>query len=218
MTAKPPNNYWRNLAEMWESIGRVPLERIVMNPLPGTATEADVIALEGKADKRLCELIDGVLVEKAMGYRESLLAEYLSRKLGIFVDDHNLGLVATADGMIRMASRNIRIPDVSFVPWDNIPGGRVPDEPVPGIAPTLAVEVLSVSNTNAEMLGKRQDYFGSGCRIVWQIDPRTRTVEVFDSVDTLTTLTEADTLDGTPVLPGFTLPLRELFGRLDRHA
>ena len=64
---------------------------------------------------------------------------------------------------------------------------------------------------------KRWDYFRSGVRLVWEIDPRSRTVSVYTSADAPTVLTAEDTLDGGEVLPGFVLPLRELFSELDRH-
>jgi Uma2 family endonuclease len=64
---------------------------------------------------------------------------------------------------------------------------------------------------------KRQDYFSVGVRLVWEIDPVGRTVAVYTAPEGPTTRTEADTLDGGAVLPGFTLPLRDLFAELDRQ-
>lgn len=74
-----------------------------------------------------------------------------------------------------------------------------------------------MSNTAAEMARKRSDYFAVGVRLVWQVDPVARTVSVYAAPEVAAVLTEADTLDGAPVLPGFTLPLRDLFGELDRQ-
>jgi Uma2 family endonuclease len=80
------------------------------------------------------------------------------------------------------------------------------------------VEVLSESNTPGEMRLKREDYFRAGTRLVWEIDPRQRAVAVFTQVAPAATILAAtDTLTGDPVLPGFTLPLTDLFGTLDRH-
>ncbi|HKB06128.1 MAG TPA: Uma2 family endonuclease, partial [Gemmataceae bacterium] len=70
-------------------------------------------------------------------------------------------------------------------------------------------------NTVREMALKRDDYFRAGVRLVWQIDPRARTVAVYTSPDNPAVLREADALDGGAVLPGFALPLTELFGELD---
>jgi len=65
------------------------------------------------------------------------------------------------------------------------------------------------------MARKRQDYFAAGVYLVWQVDPRTRTIEVFTAPDQSTVLHEAQALDGGTVLPGFTLPLQALFAELD---
>jgi Uma2 family endonuclease len=213
LTSAPPET----LAELQDRLGNVPLERIRFRPYPGTATEADVLAALGEPRKRLCELIEGVLVEKAMGYRESGLAGFLLGLLNAFVIPHNLGIVTGADGTVRLMPGLVRIPDVAFISWDRIPGRRWPTTPIPTLVPDLAVEVLSLSNTLAEMVRKRQDYFAAGVRLVWQIDPDARTVSVFTGVDTVHVLTAADTLDGGIVLPGFTLLVGDLFAELDRQ-
>src|SRR5262249_9362256 len=74
------------LADLLERLGRVPPERIRLRPAPGMATEADLLVALHQPGKRICELVEGTLVEKPMGYRESLLAAYLIRVLGAFVD------------------------------------------------------------------------------------------------------------------------------------
>jgi Uma2 family endonuclease len=206
-----------NLAELVERLGGIPLERVRFRPPPGTATEDDVIAAMEAPRKRLCELIDGVLVEKAMGYSESVLATVISAVLWSFVRPRNLGLVTSPDGTMRLWAGRVRMPDVAFTSWDRMPGRRRPPQPIPDLAPDLAIEVLSRSNTRAEMRLKRQDYFAAGARLVWEVDPEARTVSVYTAPDAPTVLTEADTLDGGAVLPGFTLPLRDLFGELDRQ-
>jgi Uma2 family endonuclease len=65
------------------------------------------------------------------------------------------------------------------------------------------------------MARKVTEYFASGCRLVWFVDPRKRTVAVYDSPDTFTVLTEKNTLTGGDVLPGFKLRLRNLFALLN---
>ena len=111
----------------------------------------------------------------------------------------------------------VRLPDVAFVSWDRLPERRVPDEPIPNVVPDLAVEVLSASNTAKEMARKRGEYFRAGVRLVWEIDPRARTARVYTSESSFTDLAVNDTLDGGTVLPGFTLPLAQLFAELDRR-
>ena len=86
-----------------------------------------------------------------MGCRESILAGVLIEVLRQFVVPRNLGLVSGADGSVRLFPGLVRIPDVAFASWDRFPGRKIPDEPIPSLAPDLAVEVLSDSNTPAEM-------------------------------------------------------------------
>jgi Uma2 family endonuclease len=81
----------------------------------------------------------------------------------------------------------------------------------------LVVEVLSPGNTSAEMARKRGEYFRSGVKLLWEIDSRARTVRVYTSETSFADLTAADSLDGRDVLPGFTLPVANLFAELDRH-
>jgi Uma2 family endonuclease len=202
------------LADLFEHLGGIAPHRVRFHPAPGTATEQDVLAIHAH-EKRLCELVEGVLVEKAMGFRESCLALALSEALRAFVRPRNLGLVAGPDGMMRLASGLVRIPDVAFISWQRIPGRRMPTEPIPDLAPDLVVEVLSEGNTPGEMARKRHEYFTAGVRLAWFVNLHTRTVEVYTAVDQSTVLDEAQTLDGGLVLPGFTLALRELFAELD---
>lgn len=211
----PPG--FRTVADLLEQLGDIPPRRVLFRPVPGTATEADLLRLVERKEC-LCELVDGVLVEKAMGFRESLLAGALISLLRAFVIPRNLGLVSAPDGMMRLFPGLVRVPDVAFASWGRFPQGRVPADPIPDLAPDLAVEVLSESNTPAEMRRKRQEYFTSGARRVWLVDPEARTVSVYTAPEQVTVLGEGDTLDGGDVLPGFALPLRELFAELDRRA
>lgn len=205
------------LADFVERLGAIPLDRIRFWPVPGTATERDVLEVE-RRENRLCELVDGVLVEKPWGYRESLLAVAIATYLNQYVLPRNLGLVTGEGGMVRLFPGLVRIPDVAFVRWESIPGGQVPQEPIPDLAPDLAVEVLSGSNTPKEMRRKRSEYFAAGVQVVWMIDPETRCASVFQAPSESQQLTALDTLTGEPVLPGFSLPLAELFSHLDRQA
>jgi Uma2 family endonuclease len=135
-----------------------------------------------------------------------------------FVDPRNLGLVSGEAGMMELFPGLVRIPDVAFASWARVPGGRMPAEPVPCLVPDPVVEVLSAGNTPQEMARKRREYFRVGVRVVWMVDPVARTVTVYTAPDQSRMLSEAETLKGDPVLPGFELPLRDLFARLDRRA
>src|SRR5262245_22829843 len=86
------------LADLQARLGGIPLHRIRFRPAPGTATEKDVLEVY-RREKRLCELVDGTLVEKAMGFSESCLAGAILDHLRAYVKPRKLGLVTGADGM-----------------------------------------------------------------------------------------------------------------------
>ena len=113
-----------SFAYLHERLGGISLVRIRRNPPPGTATEEDLL----HAPKPICELIDGVLVEKPMGMLESMLAAYISRLVGNHVEENELGIVAGADGFIRVGTDHVRAPDVTFIPWSEFPNGEVPED------------------------------------------------------------------------------------------
>lgn len=200
-----------NMRELMARLGDVPLERVRLRPPLGTATEADVLAAEREPRKRLCELIDGVLVEKAMGTREALLASLLAHFLWEFVQPRGLGIVLGGDGMLRLFPGRVRIPDVSFISIDRLPQGELPADVIAQLAPNLAVEVLSKSNTPKEIELKLRDYFQSGAELVWVIRPETQTADVYTSSEEKRRITKNQSLGGGDVLPGFKLPLKTLF-------
>jgi Uma2 family endonuclease len=202
------------IADLLHDLGDVPPERVRMKPPPGTATEQHVLDLDDH-DDRLCELVDGVLVEKAMSSSESLLALVIGSILHQFVRAQKLGRMLGADGMLQLGPRLIRMPDVSFISKDRFPGGKLPNDAIWQIAPDLAVEVLSKSNTRREMARKRSEYFAAGTRLVWEFDPKTRSVAVYTGPEQFTTLKENQILDGGAVLPGLSISLSELFAQLD---
>jgi Uma2 family endonuclease len=209
-----PPMVWTTVADLWEWLGEVPMSRIGLIPTPGTATPQNVLDLIDHAD-RICELFDGVLVEKTMGYMESLLAGAIVELLRRFVRKRKLGIVLPPDGTLEILPGQVRIPDVCFIRWDRFPGGKLPKTPIPAVAPDLAVEVLSDSNTEGEMRRKLQDYFTAGVRLVWYVDPRTRTASVYTSPEQCTVFDENGVLTGGNVLPGFELPLQELFAEIE---
>jgi Uma2 family endonuclease len=204
------------MADLQDRIGGVPLERMQFHPFPGTATLQDVLDIHQQEGK-LCELVEGVLLEKAMGYVESGLAGFLMVILNGFVLSRNLGIVTGEAGTVELMEGLVRIPDVAFTSLDRLPGRRYPTAPIPRLAPNLAIEVLSRSNTPAEMAVKRQNYFTAGVELVWEIDPATRTVVVYTSPNQSTTLGPTDILDGGSVVPGFSLPIQQLFAELNRQ-
>lgn len=199
-----------NLAQLLDRLGGLSPERVLLQPPPGMAVEADALVRSGGV-KRLCELVDGVLVEKAMGFYESRLAAVLIALLESFAAPRGLGIVVGADAATRLAPGLIRLPDAAFIERGRLPGGTVPREPVPDLVPDLVVEIISQSNTPREMERKLHEYFGARVRLVWYVDPQARTVRVYRAPEQFTFLDESGALDGEDVVPGFSLPIREWF-------
>ncbi len=198
------------IGDLLKRLGDIPAGRVRLHPTPGTATEKDVIEILDR-EKRPCELVEGTLVEKPMGFEESEIACLLITALNIFVRPRKLGIVTGESGTMRLFQGLVRIPDVAFASWDCFPGRKRPKTPIPLLSPDLVVEVLSKSNTKAEMNRKLGEYFAAGVRLVWLVDPRKRTARVYTAVDRSVLLKEDQSLDGGDVLPGFVLPLSELF-------
>jgi Uma2 family endonuclease len=199
-----------NLGDLLKRLGSIPAERVRLHPTPGTATERDVLDVLDR-ENRPCELVDGTLVEKTMGYEESAIAGLLITFLNNYVRPRKLGIVTGADGMIRLFPGLVRIPDVAFASWGCFPDRKRPKARIPQLAPDLVVEVLSKGNTKPEMAKKLREYFGAGVRVVWLVDRRKRTVRVHTSIDESVLFKEGQALDGGVVLPGFVLRLDELF-------
>lgn len=149
-----------------------------------------------------------------MGMLESGLACVVIRVLGTYVEEHDLGLVIGEAGTLRLMPGLVRIPDIAFISFRQIPSRTWPTEPIPDLAPDLAVEVLSPSNTPGEMQRKLKDYFLSGVRLVWFIDPQARTGSIYTAPDQARTIGENESLEGGEVLPGYTLPLSQVFAHL----
>jgi Uma2 family endonuclease len=198
------------VADLLDQLGDIPPQRVHLTPPPGTATEKDVLEMNDH-HHRLCELIDGTLVEKTMGYYEAWLAGEILRLLGNFVVPRDLGIVTGPDGFLRLFPDQVRAPDVTYIRRQQLPEGRVPRDPIPALTPTLAVEVLSPSNSRREMERKLREYFLAGTELVWYIEPPTRSATVYTSPDQPTEIGPDGVLKGGDVLAGFELPLRQLF-------
>jgi Uma2 family endonuclease len=119
--------------------------------------------------------------------------------------------------MLKLFPGRVRIPDTCFIAWEQLPGHVFPREPIPKLHPDLAIEVLSESNTKAEMHSKLHDYFNSGARLVWYLDPDTQIMEVFTTPVKRIEVGIDGVLDGGDVLPGLQLPMAAIF-RVPRAA
>ncbi|MGO8745267.1 MAG: hypothetical protein ACLQNE_04695 [Thermoguttaceae bacterium] len=104
----------RTIADVLSRLAGFPADRIRVYPTPGTATEQDVLEAESR-NNRICELIDGTLVEKTMATYESMLAAELIHCIRCYLDSKNLGAVLAPDGLLKILPGQIRAPDVSFI-------------------------------------------------------------------------------------------------------
>src|SRR5262245_59589878 len=133
------------IADVQRRVGNVPPERILTYPAPGTATPQDLLD-NSITGGRLCELVDGILVEKTMGFREGGLGLWIGTLINLYLMENNVGYAAGSDGLVRFKLDLVRLPDVSFIRWDSVddpdeienPHGAFLDYP-----PDFVVEVLS---------------------------------------------------------------------------
>ena len=150
------------IGDLLKRLGNIPPGRVRLRPFPGTATEKDVLQVLDD-ENRPCELVEGTLVEKPMGYEESEIAGLLITFLNNFARPRKLGIVTGADGTIRLFPGLVRIPDVAFASWDCFPDRKRPKARIPQIAPDLVVEVLSKGNTKRKSPGSWPSTSGPAC-------------------------------------------------------
>jgi Uma2 family endonuclease len=166
-------------------------------------------------DEALYEIIDGERVEiPPMSVYATSVASSLIGELSIFSHARPIGR-AFSEMLFRLplnGSRNRR-PDVAFVTYERWPKNRPipPTDNAWDLAPDLAVEVISPHDLADEIIQKLTEYFQAGVRLVWIIYPQQRLVYVYDSPTRVRGLAQTDELDGGDVLPGFRLPLANLF-------
>jgi Uma2 family endonuclease len=158
-------------------------------------------------DEYRSELVRGMLVrEPPPGLPHGRTQTLLARHLDHFVEEHGLGIVATEVGVvIDERGPTVLAPDVVFVSRGRLPA------PLPAgflrMAPDLAVEIVSPRNTVSEVQEKVLMYLDAGTRMVWIVDPRSRTATVYRSRHDVEIVAEGEVLEGGDILPGLRLPL-----------
>jgi Uma2 family endonuclease len=177
-------------------------------------TEEEFMALTD--DSHRYELVNGELVIMSnSGLEHGEISSFLGGLISLHVRPKKLGGVFDSSTGFRMKSGNIRSPDVSFIAKERLQGMKRPPKGFFNGAPDLAVEVLSPSNTVEEVHTKIVEYFENGTRLVWVIHPEEQYVLVYHmpSPDDLRRM--GDELDGEDVIPGFTVPVADLFVEWD---
>ncbi len=164
-------------------------------------------------DNARTELVRGRLfVREPAGLEHGDLAAQLLITIGSFVRKEKLGraLAAETGFTLERNPDTVRGPDVAFVR-----ASRWPSEPVIGyaeMAPDLAVEVLSPSESRVRSVRKVASWLAAGTELVWVVDPKAKEVRVHRADGTVSALSRNDVIDGEAVLPGFRLPVSEVFG------
>lgn len=178
---------------------------------PRPVTAEDLLALPD--DGLLRELVDGeVIVTPPPGEEHGAVAAQILIELGSHVFAHDLGIVHAAGTGFRVAQDpdTVLAPDAAFVSRERIEQAAIGKGYRAG-APDLAMEVVSPGDTFAKVEAKVTRWLGAGCRMVVVVNPERRAATVYRSRDDIVLLTEGDVLDGGDVVPGWTLPLREIF-------
>lgn len=168
-------------------------------------TEAELMALPD--DGRKYELVDGRAKAVPTGARHGRIGTRLIRILGPSADGH--GEMFDSSTGFRMATGNIRSPDVSYMSQSRLPDGPLPLGFLDG-APDLAVEIISPSEDEPDMARKVVEYLASGSRQVWQIFPESRRVVIYQSLDRVRSYAAEEEIDGGDLLPDFRCRVADL--------
>ena len=178
---------------------------------PKLLTAEDLMNMDSEGVRG--ELVQGVFCEiMGSGFRHTVIAGRFARHLGNFVEPRGLGLVGGADGGVRLERDpdTVRIPDAMFIPANRLPPYDDIDLYFESV-PAIAVEVKSPSDSVAEVNDKARMWRSYGVPLVWAAYPDTRTIDVHRADGTIATLYEDDVLDGGEILPGFAVPVSDIF-------
>ncbi|MCC7106621.1 MAG: Uma2 family endonuclease [Chloroflexi bacterium] len=160
------------------------------------------------------ELVRGELrTAPPAGFEHGRIAFLIGRSLGNFVQRERLGEVAGTDvGFILTTNPDtVRAPDVAFVRAERIRELRAPQTGYWPGAPDLAIEVISPNDLYTEVDEKVADLLEHGTRLVFVVNPRRHTVSVHRPGQPVTILAESDLLNGEDVVPGWSLPIADIF-------
>lgn len=187
---------------------------MVLKPLEPSTTKLYTVeefeaflALPENMDRPF-ELIEGEIVEKMATQEHGVICANFAADITIFLREHPIGRVAVEARHRPMGdTHNDRLPDVSFVSDVNRPVER--RGPALYI-PDLCIEIQSPDDSAKKMANKATFYLANGAKMVWLVYPSRRLIEVLTPTDRQLLGIE-DTLDGGDVLPGFTLPIKNVF-------
>ncbi|MFN3422315.1 MAG: Uma2 family endonuclease [Armatimonadota bacterium] len=156
------------------------------------------------------ELVDGeVILMTPAGLEQGGICANLLTRLNNHVRKHKLGRIFDSQTGFR-PYENMRAPDISFVSKERLPEGRLP-KGFGHFAPDLVVEVFGPNESLSDYEEKVSEYLSWGVRLIWLVDPNTRTVTVVRSNGERQVLGEKDVLSGEDVVPGFKIRVKKIF-------
>ena len=173
-----------------------------------TLAEFHAFAERPENKNRLFELLNGEIVEKVASFTPSRIAMRIGHLFATYLDQHDIGYLTGADGSYILSPGYEVMPDVGYISKE-----RLPHEPAREVEgpPDLAVEVKSPTDSKRELRQKAEVYLRFGTKMVWLVFPEDQRVEVYVPDDDVREFDMNGVLDGGDVLPGFTLPVREIF-------
>lgn len=167
----------------------------------------------------LYEVVGGRVVEvPPMGRLAGTLATFLASLINRYAFERGLGAAVTEVLFHLRDGRPDRRPDIAFVPAEHCDRfeAMTEDPAAWNVVPTLAVEVVSPTNSGAEIETKRQEYFAAGVKAVWVVYPLQHSVHIFDAADRARVVGLDGELDGGAAVPGFKVRLADVFNPLRR--
>jgi Uma2 family endonuclease len=175
-------------------------------------TDEELLALPEDGYKR--ELLDGEIVMSPGWAEHGRLIMRFATLFGLYVYQHKLGEVFDGQTGFRMKSGDLLSPDVSLVSNQRLVGLSTFEQFFNG-APDLPIEFVSAGERKKRVERKVQLYFENGARLVWLMEMRRRQVRVYHAATDPKILTAPEMLDGEDVVPGFTIPVADIFAGFD---
>lgn len=175
-------------------------------------------AKKARGDEPLFEVVNGQIVDLPhLSAYSGNIANEICIEIAIYARQHGLGK-ALSEILFSIPTKedpdNQRRPDVAYLSLERWPANRqVPDSDPWPVVPNLTVEVLSPNDRIREVHTKIQEYFDAGVELVWVVDPHLENASVYTSPTQVTIITREGTLEGSSVIPGFTLPMAKLFSQ-----
>lgn len=165
-------------------------------------------------DGRRTELVRGEILETNIPRpRHGQLCSRIDRRLGTFAETQGLGhVVANDTGFVTSRDPDtVRGPDLAYISYAKVPKGPLPADEYLEVAPEIVIEILSPTDRWADVLRKGGEYLSAGVEVVCVVDFEDEAVHLYYDRKPSVVLRGGDLLTFPEQLPGFSLPLTELF-------